>query len=123
LRLELRLPVDEPRFVDNSVAFAGGNWRERFYTVKAHPNTKVYIMPEELGPTPDHLNAYARVNLWQLYTAIAWGEERLRFVTLWDGSAGDGPGGTADMMQAARTRTGRVYHLDTRQLFGLSSSA
>ena len=120
LKLELRFPVEESRFVRDSVAFAGGQWRDRFYTVKAHPNTKVYVMPEELGPTPARISSYSRVNLWQLYTAIAWGNERLRFLCLWDGESVGGPGGTQHMFDAARSRTGRVYPIDTTKLFGLS---
>jgi tetratricopeptide (TPR) repeat protein len=117
LRLELRLPFDEPEFLRQSVTFAGDQWRERFYNVKAHANTKVLVMPQELGPSPTRISPYARANLWQLYSAMAWGDEKLRFVCLWDGRGGDGPGGTQHMFEVARSRTDRVYHIDTTKVF------
>ena len=112
LSLELRLPQEESKFLDDSVTFAGDQWRDRFYTVKAHPRTKTYVMPDELGPGPPGTNVYARVNLWQLYTAMAWGDEKLRFICLWDGKPGDGPGGTQHMVEVAGARTRHVYQID-----------
>ncbi len=119
--LELRLPFEEQKFLRESVTFAGGGWRDRFYAVKGHPKTTVYVMPEELGPTPPRMSPFQRVNLWQLYTAIAWGDDRMRFVCLWDGRSGDGPGGTQHMFEVARSRRARVVHLDTTKLFGLAA--
>ncbi|MEQ1908769.1 MAG: AAA-like domain-containing protein [Vicinamibacterales bacterium] len=116
LNLELRLPQEEARFLRESVTFAGDQWRERFYAAKLHPKTKTYLMPEELGPAPGRTNVYTRVNLWQLYTAIAWGDEKLRFVCLWDGKISDGAGGTQHMLEVARARTGRVYQIDPATL-------
>ena len=50
LKLELRIPFDEPTFIQKSVAFAPGNWTDRFYQVKGNPNTRLLVMPDELGP-------------------------------------------------------------------------
>lgn len=72
LNLEIRIPFDEPTFLRKSVTFAGDVWRNRFYKVRDNPNTKLFIMPEELGDPPKCVDAYARNNLWQLYTALAW---------------------------------------------------
>lgn len=102
---------------------AGDQWRDRFYAVKGHKNTQLFVMTDELGPAPAGVDPYARNNLWQLYSALAWGEERLRFVCLWDGQGGDGPGGTQHVFEAARARTSHVYHLNTTRLFGLMPSA
>ena len=44
------------------------------------------------------------------------GIDKLRFVTLWDGRGGDGPGGTAHMYDEVKKRTGRVTWLDMRAL-------
>jgi len=54
-----------------------------------------------------------------LYSARAWGDEKLALVCLWDGKSGDGPGGTQDLVESAQARTGRVYRLNTLGLFGL----
>jgi hypothetical protein len=62
-------------------------------------------------------NAFERCNLWLLYTALAWGIDKVRFVCLWNGGGGDGPGGTAHMYHEVKRRTGRVTWLDTRELW------
>ncbi len=117
LRLELRLPYDVPDFLDRSVSFAGEHWRDLFYRVSGHANTTVLIMPQELGPSPHNVNPYERANLWQLYTAISWGPEKIRFMCLWDGGSGDGAGGTDHMLESVKKRSGRVYVIDTKTLF------
>jgi hypothetical protein len=115
--LQIRIPFDEPTFLKNSVAFAGGNWRDRYYAVKKNKLTTFFVMPEELGPTPENANPYERNNLWLLYTALSMGPEKVRFICLWDGKGGDGPGGTKHMHDSVRKRSGLVYVLDTNVLF------
>jgi tetratricopeptide (TPR) repeat protein len=117
LKLELRIPFDEPTFIEKSVAFAPGNWTDRFYQVKGNPNAKLFVMPDELGPTPKKVNPYARDNLWQLYTALSWGPDKVRFICLWNRKGGDGPGGTEHMYETVKKYSGRVYILDTNQLW------
>ncbi len=117
LKLELRIPFDEPTFIQKSVAFAPGNWTDRFYQVKDNPNTKLFVMPDEFGPTPKGANAYDRDNLWQLYTALSWGPDKVRFVCLWNRKGGDGPGGTEHMYETVQKYSGRVYILDTNLLW------
>jgi hypothetical protein len=99
------------------VSFAPGNWTERYFKVKNHPNTRTLIMPEQLGPSPKGSNAFARVNQWQLYTALAWGPEKVRFICLWNRKGGDGPGGTEHMYETVQGYSGRVYLIDTTTLW------
>ncbi|MBK8429528.1 MAG: hypothetical protein IPL27_27865 [Lewinellaceae bacterium] len=47
------------------------------------------------------------------------GVDRVRFVGLWNGEGGSGPGGTQNMVETVRRYAGRVSIIDTRQLFGL----
>jgi tetratricopeptide (TPR) repeat protein len=117
LKLELRIPFDEPTFIQKSVGFAPGNWTDRFYQVKGNPNTKLLVMPDELGPAPRGANPYARDNLWQLYTALSWGPDKVRFICLWNRKGGDGPGGTEHMYETVQKYAGRVYILDTNLLW------
>ncbi len=117
LQLQLRIPFDIPEFLQNSVSFAGDNWQERFYTSKNNPNTKLLIMPDELGELPAHINPYERNNLWQLYSAISWGAEKVHCICLWDGKGGDGPGGTRHMHNSVKKHSGKVYVLNTKTLF------
>jgi len=117
LHLELRIPFDESTFLKKSVTFAGDHWGKRYFQVKAHPRTTVFIMPQELGPTPKENDPYSRNNLWQLDSALAWGPEKVRFICLWNRKGGDGPGGTKHMHDTIASRTGQVYVLDTTKLW------
>jgi tetratricopeptide (TPR) repeat protein len=116
-KLELRIPFDEPTFIRKSVAFVPGNWTDRFYQVKANPNTRLLVMPDELGPAAKEANPYARDNLWQLYAALSWGPDKVRFICLWNRKGGDGPGGTEHMFETVQKYSGRVYVLDTNLLW------
>jgi hypothetical protein len=51
-----------------------------------------------------------------LYTALAWGVEKVHFVCLWNGVGGDGRGGTSHMYDEVAQRTGQVHWIDTRTL-------
>jgi tetratricopeptide (TPR) repeat protein len=117
LRLEVRIPFEEPEFLQQSVLFAGDGWRDRYYKVTSHPNTRLLVMPAELGPLPRNGNAFARNNLWQLYTALAWDPDKVRFICLWNRKGGDGAGGTEHMYNTVQKHSGRVYVLDTTKLW------
>ena len=118
VRVQLLLPLPEPEFIEQSVLGCDGpeDWRARYFELKAHLRDAPRVMPDELGPLPVGGNAYERCNLWLLYSALARGVDKVRFVCLWDGSGGDGPGGTAHMYREVKRRTGRVTWIDTRQL-------
>lgn len=117
LHLEIRIPFDEPTFLKESVTFTGDGWRDRYYAVTKNPLTKLLIMPEELAPLPKNANAFERNNKWQLYSALAWGPDKVHFICLWNGKGGDGPGGTKHMIDEVQKRSGRVYILDTTKLW------
>ena len=121
-RLELRLPFDEATFLRKSVAFAKAptapdRWTESFRAARAHPGTRLTVMADILGPTPEGVDPFERCNLWMLEDALAMGAGRLIFVCLWDGGGGDAPGGTQHMVEEVRRRGGTVRWLDTRQLW------
>lgn len=119
MRCEVLLPFPEPEFVQRSILTSseGEQWRKRFYALKDQlPAGAVRVMSYELGPTPQNVDPYERCNLWLLCTALAHGTEKLRFLCLWDGAEGDGPGGTAHMAAEAKRRTGRVIWIDSRTL-------
>jgi tetratricopeptide (TPR) repeat protein len=117
VHLDVRIPFDEPSFVQRSVAFADERWVERYYNMKANEKTRLYMMPDELGPGPKGGNPYARNNLWLLYTALSQGPHKVRFICLWNRKGGDGPGGTQDMYETVKKYSGRVYVLDTTKLW------
>jgi tetratricopeptide (TPR) repeat protein len=119
VRCQVMLPFREPDFIQRSITpSAGGEkWRERYFAVKAKLEAPMRTMPEELGPLPRGVDPFERCNLWLLYTALAAGVDKVRFVALWNGGGGDGPGGTAHMYNEVKRRTGRVTWLDTRTLW------
>lgn len=116
VRLELRIPFDEPTFLPKSVTFAGDEWLDRFYKVKSNENTQSYTMPDEIGISPATISPYSRNNLWQLYTALAYGPEKVCFICLWNRREGDGPGGTKQMYNEVSKHFGQVHILDTNKL-------
>ena len=109
-------PVSLVGFSSKRLGTNGSRWSDRFYAVQAGPDTSVRIMSEALGPSPADASPFERCNLWLLYSALACGVEKVRFVCLWNGAGGDGPGGTAHMYDEVRRRTGRVDWIDSRTL-------
>jgi hypothetical protein len=117
--VELRIPFDIPKSLQESVRYPenGEAWQARFHDVWLHKRTTLKAMPEELGPTAPNIDPYARHSLWQLYAALAYGSEKVRFLAFWNGRDGDGPGGTAHMMKVVQQHAGLVYHLNTTKLW------
>jgi tetratricopeptide (TPR) repeat protein len=113
-------PFREPDFIDKSVVRCSEAWRDRYLDAKTRLAGPIRSAPEELGEQPPNSAPsypYERCNLWLLYTALACGVDKVRFVCLWNGGGGDGPGGTAHMYNEVKRRTGRVTWLDTRKLW------
>jgi tetratricopeptide (TPR) repeat protein len=114
--LTLYLALPEPEFIERSVAICGNDWVDRYYTVKGDLRVKTLIAPEVLGPSPKNVNPFARTNLWMLFTTLAYGPERARFITLWNGREGDGPGGTKDMVDRMKKHSRPPYIINTNEL-------
>jgi len=119
--LYLALPP-EP-YIKESVAPAGGNWVERFRAIESRfPSAPVLAetteLPDWLRDREDY-SIWQRNNLWMLNEALARGAEDVTLIALWNGKTGDGPGGTADMIEIARKRGATITILDTNELFGL----
>ena len=111
--LELFLPFEPPVFAVKSVDFAGADWHRRFEAVcRAAGHV-------DAARAADGVDPYEHTNLRMLAAAQAHGAEKVRFVCLWDGRGGDGPGGTAHMAQQVREAGGRTHWLDTTSLWEL----
>ena len=112
-------PFREPEFIRNSVVRGGTDWLGRYQRAKAKLAWPLRNALDALGPPPlqsSEQYPYERCNLWLLYTALAAGVDKVRFICLWNGGGGDGPGGTAQMYHEVQRRTGYAYWIDTRQL-------
>jgi tetratricopeptide (TPR) repeat protein len=117
VRCQVMLPLPEPEFIERSIlpSTGGDKWRERFFAMKERLKEPMRVMPVELGPLPRGVDPFERCNLWLLYTTLAWGRDKIRFVCLWNGGGSDGPGGTEHMYNEVKQRTGRVIWIDTRE--------
>lgn len=117
LRVRPMLPFEVTDFIARSVLPAqdGEHWRTRFEAVMMRLPEPPQIMPAEPGGAAGD-NPYERCNRWMLATAMAWGADRLRFICLWDGGGGDGPGGTASMCAEVKRHGGRLEWIDIRGL-------
>ena len=112
--LRIYLPFEERTFLEKSVEFADADWSSRYRQVVSH--AEVFIAPRDLGPLPEGADPYERTNLWMLDEARRVAGERLSFICVWDGEAGDGRGGTKHMMATVRDIGGVVHWIDTRRL-------
>ena len=119
VRVSWQQPFLEPDFILRSVVRCGEHWRQRYLDARQHLGRRIQTAPQSLGDPPPYADAgyaYERCNLWLLYTALAWGIEKVHFICLWNGGGGDGPGGTAHMYEEVAKRTGQVHWIDTRKL-------
>lgn len=109
MSVELRLARPEAKFLAESVTFADPNkrWEKSFSAVKKHPLTRVFVMPEELGPAPEGISVHDRCNRWILHSALSRPVGETSFIALWNGEPGDGPGGTQHMVETFDRYTGR----------------
>lgn len=112
-------PLREPDFIQGSVVRCGEIWCRRYYEAKDKLAAPIRCALDALGTPPPKSEAaspYERCNSWLLYTALSHGVNKVRFLCLWDGQEGDGPGGTAHMYNEVNRRTGRVTWIDTREI-------
>jgi hypothetical protein len=118
-RLFLAFP--HAQYVRASVQPAGPRWVERFERLRHELPTRVLADSEELPrwlrEKPDY-NVWQRNKLWMLHNALAAGGDNVTLIALWDGKAGDGLGGTGDMVRSAAERGAKTVILDTNTLFG-----
>jgi hypothetical protein len=118
-RIFLALPRD--LYIRESVAPAGTYWIEEFNRLLKTRPFRVLCdtedLPRWLQDKPDY-NIWQRNNLWNLHNALAAvGGENVTLIALWNGASGDGPGGTADMVQKAQERGAKTIILDTKRIF------
>ena len=120
---QLYLAVPPDQFSVASVQRGGPGWVERFRRLTARIAPRVLgdstALPAWLAPRADAYTVWNRNNLWMLYNALALDAPFVTLIALWDQSGGDGPGGTADLVQQARARGHKVVILDAKRLKAL----
>jgi tetratricopeptide (TPR) repeat protein len=117
--LYLAMPRDD--YVKESVQDGGHQWVDRFDELYMRLPRRVLgksrELPRWLQVKPDY-SIWQRNNLWMLYNAMACGSRYVTLIALWDGEAGDGPGGTKDMVSKADESAARTIVLRTKDVFG-----
>ncbi|GAA3260850.1 hypothetical protein [Nonomuraea helvata] len=110
VHLFLALPPKE--FVRSSVDLPGTTWRARFEELRRHANVRSLPAGAASGD-----EVFARTNAWMVEEALELDPEP-RAVVVWDGKAGDGPGGTSDLVSRLRRGPGdpRVRIIDPTAL-------
>jgi hypothetical protein len=96
------LPMPPGEFEAASVAPAGRAWVERFHALlsRAGPDHIQMMKTEGALRESDAANIWQRANWWMIEEAVSIAAERA-LLALWDGKAGDGPGGTAHFLAMA----------------------
>lgn len=106
------LPFPPADFIETSVAgIPNGGWEKKF----ADNWDSLQPGEREILLKAKDSNGYALCN----YRMIALAKEladAYEVVALWDGNAGDGPGGTAAHVETVRSMGGRVDLIDTKLL-------
>ena len=117
----LYLAMTREDFIVASVADAGEGWISRFHELANDSKTRMLGSSKELPPwlhRKPNYSIWDRSNLWMLGNALVDGGKNAALIALWDGSTGDGSGGTEHMVRSAKERGARVIVLDTHTLFG-----
>jgi len=118
-RVLLPIPVD--LFRNESVAPAGPGWEARFDRLMKQFPSPAFLsnfedLPSWLAVKPKY-NAWQRANLWMIQEALATGAAYFTLIALWDGTLGDGAGGTEHMIRVSKQNGAAVIILRTDQLF------
>ncbi len=119
---KLYLALRWDQFVKASVQSGGPQWIERFRRLRERLPERVLAESEELPrwlQEKPNYSIWQRDNLWMLYNALAAGGDNVTLIALWNGEAGDGPGGTADLVEKAGERGAKTLILKTKDLFGV----
>jgi hypothetical protein len=118
LQCRVMLPLGEPEFIRRSIlpSTDGPAWRDRWLALQARLGEPPRVMHRDIGPTPAGVDVFERANDWLMDTALAFGPGKVRFICLWNGASGDGPGGTRHMMDEVVRHAGDVHWIDTRTL-------
>jgi hypothetical protein len=121
IQSRLLLPISPDRFRSESVSPAGSGWERRFDAILASQTSPPVCLAsrDELPSWLAHrvaYNTWQRANLWFLQEALAVGAPAVTLLALWDGTAGDGPGGTEHMIGLAKQNGAAVIVISTSNL-------
>jgi tetratricopeptide (TPR) repeat protein len=102
----LLLALADDEFAAASVADAGAGWIERFHALTQRLEVRhLEGLPDWVEQeSEDRYTIWQRNNRWILHTALSRIDADITLIVLWDGKGGDGPGGTENMVNLAKSR-------------------
>ena len=116
------LPIPIESYRRKSVADGGAEWVEKFNKLVV-ANPPIILSDSEDLPiwtrTVQGYSVFQRGNIWMMEDAMISPNTDVTLLALWNGAAGDGPGGTADMVSLAEARGLKLCRQNTNQLFEL----
>ena len=119
------LPIPIEAYRRESVADGGPDWVEKFnHFIAEHPPI-ILSDSDELPPWAAGIKDYGvfqRGNIWNMRDALLRPNADVTLVALWNQNAGEGPGGTADMVKLAKSHGAKVREQNSDELFGIASS-
>jgi len=116
------LPIPKQDYCRESVADGGADWVGKFQDLIATNPPAILSDNADLPPWAESIPSYSvfqRGNIWMMEDALIRSEADVTLLALWNGKAGDGPGGTADMVKLAEVHGAKVCKENTNTLFGL----
>ena len=116
------LPIPKEEYCRQCVADGGPDWVEGFNRlVDAKPPILLSDsadLPAWAESIPNY-GVFQRGNIWMMEDALLRPSADITLLALWSGQAGDGPGGTGDMVELAKAQGAKVCTKNTDELFGL----
>jgi hypothetical protein len=116
------LPIPKVDYQFQSVSDGGPDWVDRFKRLIA---AKPPIILSDSASMPiwaasiANYSVFQRSNIWVMKEALFRPNANVTLLALSNGTAGDGPGGTQDMIELAKTQGAQVYIQNAGELFGL----
>ena len=129
IRTDVCLVMPPQLFVNESVVSAGQDWVDRFWALIKENRQRTLPQLDEKKELPAWLqrkpnySIWNRANVWMLEYALSQAPERLTVMALWDGEKGDGPGGTADLLETAQKLGATPSVIKTAQLCGAKAAS
>jgi hypothetical protein len=117
------LPIPVDAYCRRSVADGGASWVEAFYDLVAANPPIVLSDCEELPPWAQDIANYGifqRGNIWMFEDALGRAHCDVSLIALWNQQSGEGPGGTADMVELAMRHGAKIVETDSKEIFALA---
>jgi len=116
----LPIPIEDYR--RRSVADGGSDWVEKFNHFIAENPPIILSDSDELPAWTEGIKDYGvfqRGNIWVMHDALLRPNADVTLIALWNQKAGEGPGGTADMVKLAKSHGAKVREQNSDELFGI----